>query len=221
MSAFGQPDKGGEFFSPSDHPQWLGRLMLVYPDRVKTHTFKVDEGPVDLVEADVVILDLPDPATGQPTVIAGTTIGGKALVPNVKKRVGGMVLGRLSQAPRQGEKSGAYFLSDYTPQDEAVAMAYVQAHPRQQFRQPQAQAAPAPQAYAPPAVAPTLLPDPWANTGTYQPQVPGNVGPPMQAPPVAPAGPDPETVAFLAARGIDASQMSAAQALMIRQTFPA
>ncbi|MFH8405497.1 hypothetical protein ACH4FX_12090 [Streptomyces sp. NPDC018019] len=144
---FAQPAKGGDFFSPRNHPEWLGKLFLIYPDGVVQKTFQPEEGPVDIVEADVVIIDLPDPQTGQPVVMTGASIGGKGLVPQLKKQVGAMVLGRLQKAAPQGQKDGAYFLADYTDADAQMAMAYVQAHPRQQFTQPQVQ-------QAPPAVAP-------------------------------------------------------------------
>ncbi|SOE25681.1 hypothetical protein [Streptomyces sp. OK228] len=201
-SPFKQPAKNSGFFSPRDHADWLGRLFLIYPDRVTSKTFQQDEGPVDMVEADVVIIDLMDPQTGQPTVLAGTTIGGKALVPQLKTQLGAMVLGRLTQSPAQGQKSGAYYLADFSDQDAAGAQQYIATHPRQQFAQPQAGPTQAPYGAAPqpaygqapaapsygsaPAPAPSgnghpqyasaQLPyDPWQNT--------------QAAPQAAPAGP--------------------------------
>lgn len=208
-SPFKQPAKNSGFFSPRDHADWLGRLFLIYPDRVATKTFQADEGPVDMVEADVVIIDLMDPQTGQPTVLAGTTIGGKALVPQLKTQLGAMVLGRLAQTAAQGQKSGAYYLGDFAPQDEAAASQYIQTHPRQQFAQPQAQQAPPAQQYgqqapaqapygapqAQPQYASQALPyDPWQGTQTAQPQA-APAGPPQgqwgQAPAASPAAPQP------------------------------
>ncbi|MCX4912871.1 hypothetical protein [Streptomyces sp. NBC_00687] len=201
---FKQPAKNSGFFSPRDHADWLGRLFLIYPDRVVTKTFQADEGPVDMIEADVVIIDLMDPQTGQPTVLAGTTIGGKALVPQLKTQLGAMVLGRLAQTPAQGQKSGAYHLTDFSDQDAAGAQLYIQSHPRQQFAQPQAQQAP-PQQYgqqapaqapygapqAQPQYASQQLPyDPWQGTQTAPQGAPA--GPPpgqWQAPAQAPQGP--------------------------------
>lgn len=229
---FKQPAKNSGFFSPRDHADWLGRLFLIYPDRVVTKTFNAEEGPVDMVEADVAIIDLVDPQTGQPTVLQGTTIGGKALVPQLKTQLGAMVLGRLSQSPAQGQKSGAYFLSDFSDQDAATAQQYIQTHPRQQFAQPQAQApaasvaqgqqyaqqqygaAPAGQAQ----YASQALPyDPWQGSqaapaaqsqGAPAGPQPGAWGlPPNGAAPApqaapAPAGVAPELVAFLTQHGV-------------------
>ncbi|MFF0183494.1 hypothetical protein [Streptomyces sp. NPDC005244] len=197
-SPFNQPAKNSGFFSPRDHADWLGRLFLIYPDRVVTKTFQADEGPVDMVEADVVIIDLVDPQTGQPTVLAGTTIGGKALVPQLKTQLGAMVLGRLAQTPAQGQKSGAYHLTDFSDQDAASAQMYIQTHPRQQFAQPQAQAAPqygqapaqAPYGAQPQYASQQLPYDPWQGTQAAPQQAPA--GPPpgqWQAPAQAPQGP--------------------------------
>lgn len=203
---FKQPAKNSGFFSPRDHADWLGRLFLIYPDRVTSKTFQADEGPVDIVEADVAIIDLIDPQTGQPTVLTGTSIGNKAMVPQLKTQLGAMVLGRLAQGQAQGQKSGAYYLTDFSDQDAAAAQQYIQTHPRQQFAQPQTQAAPAAQqqygqqapAQAPygapqaqPQYASAQLPyDPWQGTQAAAP-----AGPPQgQWNPAAvpPSGPAPQ-----------------------------
>jgi hypothetical protein len=200
---FKQPAKNSGFFSPRDHADWLGRLFLIYPDRIITKTFTQEEGPVDMVEADAAIIDLMDPQTGQPTVLAGTTIGGKALVPQLKTQLGAMVLGRLAQSPAQGQKSGAYYLTDFSDQDAQIAQQYIQTHPRQQFTQPQtgptqapygalpqpaygqapgapsygSAPAPAPSGSAPQYASQQLPYDPWQGT--------------QAAPQAAPAGPQP------------------------------
>lgn len=203
---FKQPAKNSGFFSPRDHQEWLGRLFLIYPDRVVTKTFNAEEGPVDMVEADVAIIDLIDPQTGQPTVLQGTTIGGKALVPQLKTQLGAMVLGRLAQGQAQGSKSGAYFLTDFTDQDGAAAQQYIQTHPRQQFAQPQAQTpaanvaqgqqyvqqqygqAPAPAPYGAPQGAPNGQPQYASQQLPYDPWQ-GTQAAPQGQPQAAPAGP--------------------------------
>ncbi|MBW8087772.1 hypothetical protein IGW14_06855 [Streptomyces hygroscopicus subsp. hygroscopicus] len=200
---FNQPGKGDKF-TPRDHPEWLGKLFLIYPDSCSPQTFNRPDGTQetsDIVEADVAIIDLIDPQTGQPTTLSGARIGGKGLVPQLRKMVGSMVLGRLTKLPSQGQKDGAYILADYTPEDAQTATAYVQAHPRTApFGQPQGQAqAPAqaqaqgqgypPQAQAQPTqpqgaqYASQALPyDPWAGSGAQAPpQAPGQPQAPAQA----------------------------------------
>lgn len=144
---FAQPDKG-ERFAPRDHPEWVGRLFIIYPDSVSQHMGKSSTGqpePYEAVEADVAIVDLINPETGQPKVLTGVRIGGKSLVPQIKKHCGGgMVLGRLTQGQSSAEKSGAYYLAEYTDADVQLATQYINTHPRNQFTQPTAQAAPAP-----------------------------------------------------------------------------
>ncbi|MBM9504540.1 hypothetical protein [Actinacidiphila acididurans] len=191
---FSQPGKADRF-APRDHPEWIGKLFLVYPDACSPQTFVRPDGTQetsDVVEADVVIVDLPDPQTGQPTVLSGARIGGKGLVPQLKKQVGAMVLGRLSKLPSQGQKDGAYVLSDFTPQDAALATAYVQTHPRTApFAQPQVSA---------PPVAPVL---------------------PLAPAPAAPAPAVPSPLAqWLAGKGVPTAGMSDDQMRLIAATFP-
>ncbi|WP_030777214.1 hypothetical protein [Streptomyces sp. NRRL S-920] len=201
---FAQPDKGDRF-TPRDHPEWLGKLFIIYPDSVNQHQGTDDKGQPQMyeaVEADVAIVDLPNPETGQPTTLTNARIAGKGLVPQIRKHCGGgMVLGRLSQSPPNGRNSGAYFLAEYTDADVQLATQYINAHPRNAFTQPTAQQAPAPapaqqQAWgqqpqnvpgyggpqAQPQYASQQLPyDPWQGT-------PGAAAPQPQA---APAGPPP------------------------------
>ncbi|MFM9643153.1 hypothetical protein [Streptomyces turgidiscabies] len=228
---FQQPGKADKF-APRDNPQWLGRLFLIYPDGCTPQTFNRPDGSQetsDVVTADVVIIDLPDPQTGQPTKLEGARIGGKGLVPQLRKAVGSMVLGRLNKLPSQGQKDGAYVLADFTPQDAAMASAYVAANPRtSQFAQPAAQAQPVAQApaYAPPpaAQAPPLPYDQWQHTQAQ---------PAAQAPPVAAYGAPPAAVPqappeaapsplaqFLQGKGVPTAGMPEAQMQMIAATFP-
>lgn len=199
QNPFAQPDKGDRF-TPRDHPEWVGRLFLIYPDSVTQQMGTNAQGqpePYESVEADIVIIDLPNPETGQPTTLTNARVGGKALVPQIKKHCGGgMVLGRLAQTAAQGQKSGAFYLADYSDADVQQATQYINTHPRNQFTQPTAQQAPAaapqaqpwgqapaPQQYAAPQAQPQYasqqLPyDPWQNTQAA----------PQQQPQAAPAG---------------------------------
>lgn len=204
QNPFAQPDKGDRF-TPRDHPEWLGRLFIFYPDSVSQHMGTDNNGqpaPYEAVEADVAIVDLINPETGQPTVLSNARVGGKSLVPQIKKHCGGgMVLGRLAQSPAQGQKSGAFYLAEYSDADVQIATQYINTHPRNAFTQPTAQAAPAPapqaqpwgQAPAPqqygqgapraqPQYASAQLPyDPWQGTQAA----------PQQQSQAAPQGPPP------------------------------
>ncbi|MGY0060845.1 hypothetical protein ACWY4P_30595 [Streptomyces sp. LZ34] len=246
---FNQPAKGDKF-TPRDHPEWLGKLFLIYPDSCAPQTFNRPDGTQDtsdIVEADVAIIDLIDLQTGQPTTLSGARIGGKGIVPQLRKMIGSMVLGRLTKLPSQGQKDGAYVLADFTPDDAQIATAYVQTHPRTQFGQPQGQAQPqgqpAPQAQA--QAQPTqpqgaqyasqALPyDPWAGSGAQAPpqaqaqpqaQAPQGQGwqaAPAQAPAVPPAGADQGSplAQWLATKGVPTQGMQDEQMRMIAFTFP-
>lgn len=158
MSGYGHPDKQSGF-TPSDHPEWVGQLFLFWPLSVENVNFKRPDGsadPTDMVTADVAIITLMDNETGRPKFLEGARVGGKALTPQIKKQVGGKVLGRLAQSPRQGEKSGAFYLADWTEADAALAEQYEAAFPHNPN-------APAQPSGAPPAAAQAQAPQapPW------------------------------------------------------------
>lgn len=225
---YDQPDRG-EKFTPSDHPEWLGKLFLFWPDSVDTVNFNRPDGtvdPTDMVTADVAIVDLVNPETGQPTYLKGARIGGSALAPQLKKKLGKKVLGRLQQTPRQGNKSGAYFLADFTPQDVALAQQYEASHPRNTYDAPSGQA-PAPAANAwngQPAAAPAAAPPPnaWggAPAAPAQQQWGAPAAPP--APPQPPADPYPGAPGladFLRSRGVDISNLDEGSARQLAATL--
>ena len=228
---FAQPDKG-ERFTPRDHPEWLGKLFIIRPNRLTSVTFDQEKGPQDVIEAYVAIVDLIDPQTGQPKVMANTSIAGKGLVPQLKSRVGEMVLGRLMQTPPQGQKSGTYMLSmEQSTADIQAGMSYIAAVPIPEvnaFAAPQAQApAPQPQydmwqhTQAAPAPAPQAPAQGFPQAQQQFP-APAPQGFPQPAPQAAPVGPDPVAAqrAFLNQRGILADGMAPDQVKMIASTFP-
>jgi hypothetical protein len=234
VSDYEQPDKG-EKFAPSDHPEWIGRLFLFWPEGVETVNFTRPDGsldPTDMVTCDVAIIDLPDPENGgRPKFLKGARVGGAALAPQVKKKIGKKVLGRLKQAPRQGNKSGAFYLEDWTPQDVQLAQAYEAQFPRSAYdapsgaeqqqtgwgQQPPAAtpppAAPAQGGWgAPPAAAPAAPPAPAQQWGA-----------PPAAPPAPPADPFPGAPGladFLRSRGVDVTGMDEGTARQLAATMP-
>ncbi|QES45196.1 hypothetical protein DEJ49_33180 [Streptomyces venezuelae] len=215
---FQQPGKSGEFFSPKHHPEWLDRLFIFYPDSSTMRTFKEEEGPKEFVTADVAIVDLADPQTGQPVELKGVSIGGVSLVPALNRdRIGTKVLARLRRGAPKGGNDGAFYLDaeSLTPQDIATATAYDASRTAQQFNRPTVQQTPAaapPQQYgqqpaqapyggapapqqAQPQYASQQLPyDPWQGTQAAAPAGPpqGQWGQPPagqgQAPAAAPQG---------------------------------
>lgn len=233
---FTKPSEGGgAFFTPSKHPEYLGRLFIVWPTQVRTHTFKAEEGPQTLVDADIVIVDLIDPTTGLPTVIKDATIGGKAMVPQLTDSVGKIVLGRLEQG---GQNNAYMFSKNWLPQDEATAKAYVDTYGRPVVATPQ----PAPQAAQPPFGAPPAAAQPQ----TWMPQAQAAQVPPVAAAPAMPAvpqqpyvqaapgapaamavpvapvqptGPSQEMINYLATKNINAATMPLEQAKMIAASF--
>ncbi len=129
----------------------MNQLMVIRPESVEKVHFppnpgEEDKGPTDVVTAFVAIVTLTDPKTNLPVVIEGASIAGKGMTPQLKNRIGDLVLGRLSQKPSSGQKSGAYFIADYTPQDAELAMRYIAAFPIPPMPTPFTQPlAPAPQ----------------------------------------------------------------------------
>lgn len=105
-------------FAPSQHPEWNGKLFLIYPKAREEVQFP-DKAPGDLttvITADVAIVDLPDPTTGLAyTVLLDVSITSKALLPQLYKYVGTgtAALGRLRPQPAQNGKNPAYKLDTY------------------------------------------------------------------------------------------------------------
>jgi hypothetical protein len=167
-----------EAFAPRNHPEWHGKLFLIRPNYVQSITFNPEDGPKDTVNSYVVILDLVDPQTNTPTVIDGATIGGAALVPQLRSKIGQMVLGRLEKGPSQGQKDGAFKLNpNFTQEDAALAGRWLEAFG------PLPDVPPAPAPTAPPAAPAAPPADMWAGTNAAPAQ--GQWG----APPAAPAAP--------------------------------
>lgn len=245
--SYEQPDKGAKF-TPSDHPDWLGKLFLIWPESVETVNFNRPDGTVDpteMVTADVAIIDLNDPETGKPTYLASARIGGSALAPQIKKKLGKKVLGRLAQTPRQGNKSGAFFIADFTPQDVQWAEQYEAAFPHVAYQaanaaipeqswggaQPAAPAAPAAGGWTPGAPAAPAAPPAAGWGGAPAAAPPAAAGPPAApawgaqaaAPPPAapPAAPWPDGLReFLESRGIATAGMDEGTARQIATTLP-
>lgn len=170
-----------------------GALLLFFPAQLQ-QGIATQHGTADAVATRVVNLE-----SGR--VIDNALIFATALVTQLKNAVpDGMILGRLGQG-QNTKGNPPWLLSPHTEQDVARAEAWLAANPRNQFNQPQAQAAPpTPPAYNAPATpaapswggqasAPAApAPAAWQNAGA--PAAPGN----------APAV-DPALVAAIQAKG--------------------
>ena len=213
-----QPDKRNSF-APRDHPDWLNKLFLFWPENVETVNFVQDNGvvePTEIVTADVAIIDLADPENpGRSVFIQGARIGGKGLVPQLYKKLGKKVLGRLTQSPSQGQKSGAYYVLDFTPADAQLAEQYETAFPHTAFQQPSGTAPQSAQQPVWPPQGAAGPPPAWAPQGA-----PATWPPQQSAPAAATAPPWPAGLSdFLKSRGIDVAGMDEAVALQIASTL--
>ncbi|MFE0101212.1 hypothetical protein [Streptomyces sp. NPDC059009] len=161
QSPFAQPSAGGAG-DKFDGVQLNGHLLLIYPGAVKTVPTQ-SFGDKEAIGAEVHVLDAVDQATGSAPVLRDTLIFGAVLIGQLRTegQRGGMVLGRLGQGANT-KGNAPWTLMDYTPQDEAVARAYIATHPREQFTQPQAQSVAQPPAWSATAVPGTPQHDMWA-----------------------------------------------------------
>lgn len=118
-------------FVASEHN---GQLLLFFPTQLQQQV-KTQHGDADAVATKIVNLD-----TGR--VIENALIFATALVTQLRAAVpDGMVLGRLGQG-QNTKGNPPWLLSPHNDQEVAQAEAYLAANPRNQFAQPQAQAAP-------------------------------------------------------------------------------
>ena len=156
---FAQPSAGGDQFEPKDY---LGALLLIYPKNYNPNA-TTKFGPSTSADADVIVVDRPDP-TGQPTIKRNARLFGN-LANSVRDSLGSQVLGRLAQVPT-GQGNPAWVLDHYTDVDAASAGPVHTAYTAGQFAAP-----------APPASANAQ--DPWAGVNAA----------PVAAPPAAPAPP--------------------------------
>lgn len=141
--SYDQPDKS-DGFKPSEHPEWLGRTFLVWPVSEETVVFTRDNGDADptlMVTADIAIIDLMDPMTGQPVFLENAKVGGKMLAPKIRpNKPNRKILGRL--ASQRAQKGMSYFLD--VPDEKSpewahmcqTAQQYEAQFPRQTYQQP-------------------------------------------------------------------------------------
>ncbi|MGW0939074.1 hypothetical protein [Streptomyces sp. NPDC002666] len=198
MSEFAQPSSGGDKFEPGDYN---GRLLLFYPKSYNPNeTTKF--GPSTSADVDVIVVDLPDPATGQPTIKFNARVFGN-LANSVRDSIGAVVLARLGQGPNT-KGNPPWILLPHTDADGAMASPVNQAYQAGQFKQPERP----PQGLTSGQIAnaqASAAQDPWAGVNAAPPAAAAPVAAPVAAP--APTG-DPN-VAKLIAAGIDPAKVAA------------
>lgn len=191
-SPFAQPSSGGDKFEPGD---FNGRLLLFYPKSYNPNeTTKF--GPSTSADVDVIVVDQPDPLTGQPTIKFNARVFGN-LANSVRDSIGAVVLARLGQGPNT-KGNPPWILGAHTDADQALAQPVHDAYTRGQFKQPEKPASPNAQASA--------AQDPWAGV---------NANPAPTIPTVVPGAPattgDPN-IALLIQNGIDPAKVIAMDA---------
>ena len=209
------PAQGDKLDFKTHGQEYLGRLFLIFPSRIMNNV-ETSQGTKDrVVIADVVILDLVDPQTGQPTVFHEAWLFGTVLVNQTAPEVGNKVLGRLSQG-QNVKGNPPWMLQDYTPQDVAMAEQYEASHPRNAPAQPSGNGNAPQQAWQQDAwgglnAAPPASNGQWQAPQQSPPQGQWTPAPaPAATPPVAPApapAMDPNLKAFLEQRGVDVSKI--------------
>lgn len=205
-----------------------GHLIIVFADEFKSQV-PTANGPTDAVIGEIHVIDVIDPATGQPPILHNTAIFPKALVNQTKEFVGTgqPVLGTIEQGTAKPGQSAPWLLRDWTDEEAARAGQYLASHPRQAIARPAAPTPPPPAAggwgqQTPPANAwgaqppaqpapggwgqqPAAAPAPaaWGN----QPSAP--VQPPLPAPTgyAPPPSLNPALAQQLQGGGIDISQV--------------
>jgi hypothetical protein len=129
-----QPGVGGDKFDAASHN---GHLLLFFPASLEQNIPTVN-GTADAVTTRIVDLD-----TGQ--VLDDAKVWGKAMIPQLKGAIpDGMVLGRLAQGQGKGGNNPPWIIQPHTEQDVPRAEQWLAQNPRNQFAQPQQNAAPAP-----------------------------------------------------------------------------
>lgn len=78
-------------------------------------------GPADPIRADVAVLD----GTEAGTEYADTLVFPKALIGQLKPKIGGRVLGRLGQGQSKPGQSPPWLIGDFTDADAKIATAYL------------------------------------------------------------------------------------------------
>lgn len=114
---FSQPDAvGSDRFKPSEH---VGALVLFHVTGAGEFTFNPEDGPKDVVHADVDLIDGP----GAPNRLTGVMLAQIFLYQALVKKVGSKVLGRLTKDGRSVK------LDNHTEADVSKAEAFLNSPP--------------------------------------------------------------------------------------------
>jgi hypothetical protein len=105
-----------------DYAELKGSLLLISV-RADEPAVATKYGPADAIRADVTVLDGPHKGEDNADVL----MFGKVVYNQLKRSVGGKILGRLGQLPAVGANNPAWVLEDATEADKAIARAYLAA----------------------------------------------------------------------------------------------
>lgn len=186
QSPFSQPSSGGDKFEPGEYN---GRLILFYPKSYNPNeTTKF--GPSTSADVDVIVVDQPDPLTGQPTIKFNARVFGN-LANSVRDSIGAVVLARLGQGPNT-KGNAPWILGAHTDADQVLAQPVHDAYTRGQFKQPEKPAGA--------NAAASAAQDPWAAV---------NAAPVVAPSAAAPAAAGDPNIALLIQNGIDPAKVIA------------
>jgi hypothetical protein len=105
-----------------DYSELKGSLLLVSV-RADEPAVPTKYGPADAIRADVDVLDGANRGDHNDDVL----MFGKVIYNQLKRSVGGKILGRLGQLPAVGSNNPAWVLEDATEADKAIARAHLAA----------------------------------------------------------------------------------------------
>jgi hypothetical protein len=116
--------------------QWedlIGRLLLVEPKEFE-HSIPTTFGDKDAVRADVTVIDGPDGGTAYPDALIFPGV----LISQTRGLIGEKVLGRLGQGVAKPGQKPPWRLDEATPDDESLAVKYLEQRDRKTFAAPAA-----------------------------------------------------------------------------------
>lgn len=118
---FDSPTSG---FTKLCSEEFIGRLVLISPTEL-IEKMPTENGPTDTVRCDFVVLDGPD----APTEYEDTLVFSRVMVPALKRKIDGMVLGILSQGEKKPGKNAPWKLGQPDDDQKQVARDYLTNRP--------------------------------------------------------------------------------------------
>jgi hypothetical protein len=128
---FGDP-ASGDFLNKEAMAELNGSLWLVkvheYEQNIPTEYSEAGKD-TPAIRADVIVLD----GEHAGRVYESTLIFGRRMVPQLKPRVGKMIVGRLTQGEKKKGKNAPWVLDNATPEEKKTAKAWLDEHEEDPF----------------------------------------------------------------------------------------